>query len=48
MHITTSLIKTGSSFAPASLSTLDSEGTLVLLFGAPDLIDAPHLSLIHI
>ena len=42
MHITTSLIKTGSSFAPASLSTLDSEGTLVLLFGAPDLIDTPH------
>ena len=42
MHVTTSSIKTGSSFSPASLATLDSEETLVLLFGAPDLIDAPH------
>ena len=42
MHVTTSSIKTGRSFSPASLSTLDSEETLVLLFGAPDLIDATH------
>ena len=42
MHVETCAIKTGSSFSPASLSTLDSEETLVLLFGAPDLIDTPH------
>jgi len=42
MHVETCSIKTGSSFSPASLSTLDSEETLVLLFGAPDLIDTPH------
>ena len=42
MHVATFSIKTGSSFSPASLATLDSEETLVLLFGAPDLIDTPH------
>ena len=42
MQVATFSIKTGSSFSPASLSTLDSEETLVLLFGAPDLIDTPH------
>ena len=42
MHVETCSIKTGGSFSPASLSTLDSEETLVLIFGAPDLIDAPH------
>jgi hypothetical protein len=42
MHVETCSIKTGGSFSPASLSTLDSEETLVLIFGAPDLIDTPH------
>ena len=42
MQVTTSSIKTGSAFSPASLSALDSKDTLVLLFGAPDLIDTPH------
>jgi len=42
MHVETCSIKTGSVFSPASLSSLDSEETLVLLFGAPDLIDTPH------
>ncbi len=41
MHITTTCIKAGSSGSPASLSTLDSEQTLLLLFGSPGLIDAP-------
>lgn len=42
MHLETCSIKSGRSFSPASLSMLDSEETLVLLFGAPDLIDTPH------
>ncbi len=42
MHVTTTSIQAGSTFSPASLSTVDSENTLLLLFGAPGLIDAPH------
>lgn len=42
MHVTTTSIPAGSTFSPAALSTPDSENTLLLLFGAPGLIDAPH------
>ena len=41
MHVTTTCMKTGSSSAPASLSMLDSDATLLLLFGASHLIDNP-------
>ncbi len=41
MHVTTTRINADSPWSPASLSTLDSEQTLLLLFGASGLIDAP-------
>ncbi|MCS6288404.1 MAG: FIST C-terminal domain-containing protein [Nitrospira sp.] len=41
MHVTTTCIKAGTSWSAASLSMLDSPGTLLLLFGASGLIEAP-------
>lgn len=41
MHVTTTRINAGIPWSLASLSTLDSEQTLLLLFGASGLIDAP-------
>ena len=41
MHVTTTCLQSGTSWSPASLSALDSDATLLLLFGASHLIDTP-------
>jgi hypothetical protein len=41
MHVTTTCIKPGNSWAPTALSQLDSPETLLVLFGASSLIDTP-------
>ena len=41
MHITTTCMKASTSWSPTQLSSLDSDVTLLLLFGASNLIDKP-------
>ena len=41
MHVTTTRLRADQSWSPAQLSQLDSDATLLLLFGAPSLIDKP-------